>query len=438
MTASDPKIVPIKELRFKPANSNDRARAGLVHDFQDVPACSFAKDDGISPYMASDATIGEHPHNPALQAVIHENIPDVQKDAGAPALFSRHRLLRTGFALSVFVHAAAAFAVGYATLAMPADDALLEGETIIAVEFYSDTDSDVTTRTRQVEQEGEDEVADEPVEQPKVEIPEPVREIAKPVEQPKPVEEPEVKEPAPVVKAPDEVLSTQQPSAWQVEAAARQILDETKIEPLPELPSQLLPQPVEEKKPEPKPEPVEQKVVEKPEPKPVEEKPEPRKEEPKKPEPKKAEPEKKPEPKKEKPRRKKTAARDGNAESDSNKGSSQSTRKNGQSQDASQGNSKRSVKGNASMSNYKGLVQRKLERARKRVSAPGKGRVVVSFVITANGGVTNLRVRTSSGKAAVDARALDVVRKATPFPAIPADAGKKTYPVSVPMTFKGN
>jgi len=414
-------------------------------------------------------------------------VPDVHKDAGTPALFAGHKILRSGFGLSVFLHALLALGVGYATLKLPDDSALLEGETVIAVEFYSDTDSEVTTRTEQVDQEGEEEAVEQPVEkpkeEPKLEVTKPVEEPVKPVEQPKPVEQaklPEpvekpvetppvkIEEPAPVTDTP-EVLATNQTSSWQTEAAAKQILDETKIEPLPELPPQLLATPIEEKKVEPekklaqplphpvsKPRVVEkvaevkpvEKPIEKPVEKPVEKKPEAKKEEPKpvekKPEPKKEEPkkveQKKPEPKADKkPVKKKTVAREGNADVDSNKGSSQADKnKKGVSQDASQGNSKNKLKGNASSSNYKGLVQRKLERAKKRVRVAGKGKVLVSFTITANGSVVNLRVRKSSGKPAIDNGALDVVRKASPFPAIPDETGMKSYPVSVPMTFKGN
>lgn len=483
MAVPDPKIVSLNELRFRPANSNDRERAGMVHDFEDVPACAFGKDDGISPYMAADSTIDDFPQNPATHEVIHEDVPDVLKDGGEPALAFGHRILRSGFALSVFLHAALAVGLGYATLKLPDDSALLEGETVIAVEFYSDTDSEVTTRTEQVDQEGEEEAVDEPVEkpkeEPKLEVAKPVEEPVKPVEQVKPAEQAKLPEPvekpveAPPAKVEEpvigadvpEVLSTIAPSTWDVEAAAKQILDETEIQPLPEMPPQLLVTPVEEKKVEPektlaqplahpvsKPRLVEKvaevKPVEKPIEKPVEKKPEAKKEEPKpvekKPEPKKEEPKKveqtKPEPKSEKkPIKKKTVAREGNADVDSNKGSSQADKnKKGESQDASQGNSKSKVKGNASTSNYKGLVQRKLERAKKRVRVAGKGKVLVSFTITANGSVVNLRVRTSSGKPAIDAGALDVVRKASPFPAIPPETGLKSYPVSVPMTFKGN
>jgi protein TonB len=81
-------------------------------------------------------------------------------------------------------------------------------------------------------------------------------------------------------------------------------------------------------------------------------------------------------------------------------------------------------------------VQRKLERAKTRVRVAGKGNVTVGFTITANGSVINLKVRKSSGKPAVDKGALDVVRKASPFPAIPPDSGKKSYQIVVPLTFR--
>ncbi|MBX9454934.1 MAG: TonB family protein [Rhizobium sp.] len=461
MATPGPRIVSINELRFRPANSNDRARAGMQHAFNDVPPCSFAGDDGISPYMGARSGIDGYPDNPAHHEVLHDDVPNVAHDLGKPALTLGSKLLRGGFGLSVFLHAVAAFAIGFVTLEMPDDDALLEGETVIAVEFFSETDSDVTTRVRQVEQEGEDEAIETPVDDPKVEPRQEITEPVKPVEEPGAVEQAKV--PEPVVKPVEqpvagvdqpEILSTNQPSDFQIEAAARQIIEAAKIEPLPDTPPPMLVVPVEQVKVEPatrlaqplphpisKPrviqkaveaKPAEKPVLKKAEPKPVE-KPEPKRE----PTTKKDEA-KKPEPKPQTTVRKKTAARDGNAEADSNKGSSKADKKSGNSQDASQGNSKRKVKGNASTSNYKGLVQRKLERAKKRVRVAARGTVVVSFTIAANGSVVNLRVRKSSGKPAIDKGALDIVRRASPFPAIPPDTGLKSYPVSVPMTFKGN
>jgi protein TonB len=454
MASPGPQIVSINELRFRPANSNDRARAGLEHAFKDVPPCSFAKDDGISPYMGADAGIGGYPDNPAGHEPTHDDVPDVAQEGGAPTLSLGQKLLRSGFGLSVFLHAVAAIGIGYATIKLPNDDALLEGETVIAVEFFSETDSEVTTRVKQEERDGKEEAVGTPKEEPKKEVVEPV----KPVEEPKPVEQAKLAEPVekpvekpiekpieqPVATDQPEVLSTTEPSSFQIEAAAQQILRETEIKPLPGNPPPILITPVEEKTPEPekklaqplkhpvsKPR-VVQKVAEvKPVDKPVE-KPAVQQEQPK------------PVVKKEKPKqvekkeRKKTKAREGNAETDSNKGSSKADKKAGDSQDASQGNSKKKIKGNASTSNYKGLVQRKLERAKKRVRVAAKGTVIVSFTISANGNVVNLRVRKSSGKPAIDQGALDIVRRASPFPALPPETGLKSYPVSVPMTFKGN
>ena len=462
MASPDPRIVPISELRFRPANSNERARAGMEHAFKDVPQCSFAKDDGISPYMGADAGIDDFPDNPATHEPIHDDVPVVAQDGVAPALSFGQKLLRSGFGLSVFLHGIAAIGIGYASITLPADDALLEGETVIAIEFFSETDSEVTTRVKQEEQDGKEEAVETPIEQPKEEPRQEVVEQEKPVEKPKPIEQAKLPEPVekPVITDQPEVLSTTEPSSFAIEAAARQIAEETRIEPLPDSPPPMLISPVEEKKSEPekklaqplrhpvsrprivqkaaevKPveKPVEKPVVKKEEPKPVEKKPEPKKEQPKK-----KDEAKKSEPKPEKKERKKTKARDGNAETDSNKGSSKADKKKkGNSQDASQGNSKRKVKGNASTSNYKGLVQRKLERAKKRVRVSAKGTVIVSFTISANGSVTNLRVRKSSGKPAIDKGALDIVRRASPFPDIPDETGLKSYPVSVPMTFKGN
>jgi periplasmic protein TonB len=474
MASPDSRIVPISELRFRPANSNDRARAGMEHAFNDVPQCSFAKDDGISPYIGADAGIDGFPDNPATHEPIHDDVPIVAQDGAAPALSLGHKLLRSGFGLSVFLHGLFAIGIGYATIKLPNDDTLLEGETVIAIEFFSETDSEVTTRVKQEEQDGKEEAEETPVEQPKEEPKaaqprtEPKKEVVepvKPVEEPKPVEQAKLPEPVekpvedpierPVATDQPEVLSTTEPSSFQIDAAAQQILQETEIEPLPDSPPPMLIMPVEERKPEPEKKlaqplrhpvstpRVAQKVAEM---KPAVQKEEAKSAEKKKPEPKKEQPKKKeeakkpePKPEKKEKKKKKTEARDGNAETASNKGSSKAdkTRK-GDSQDASQGNSRKKVKGNASTSNYKGLVQRKLERAKKRVRVAAKGTVIVSFTISANGSVVNLRVRKSSGKPAIDKGALDIVRRASPFPAIPPETGLKSYLVSVPMTFKGN
>lgn len=443
MALPDPRIVSVDALRFRPANSNDRARAGLDHAFEDVPHCCFAKDDGISPYIGADAGIGTFPDAPSEQPGLLADVPDVVQESVAPALPVGGKILRSGFGLSIFLHGVLALGVSYATIRIPDDSALLEGETVIAIEFFSDMDSDATTRARQAEQDGADELIEQPRELPTRDVADPVKPIEgaqRPEHVEKPIETPEkVVSPVPGADVP-RILSTTRPSETEIEAAARSILDDVKIEPLPSDLPQMLVQPVEARKAEPvdalaqpllhpvsKPRARQKAAEAKPVEKAVARKEEPRKDDLKKPRPK---PEKK-------SVRKKTVARQGNSDVDSNKGSSTAERKNGESQDASAGKSTKKVKGNASASTYKGLVQRKLERAKKRVRVAGRGKVLVSFTITANGSVVNLRVRTSSGKPAVDSGALDVVRRASPFPAIPPESGLKSYPVSVPMTFKG-
>ena len=457
MALPDPRIVSLNELRFKPANSNERARAGLDHAFKEVPACSFAKDDGISPYMGSDAGIGSFPDTPHGQPALHDDVPQVAHEIAQPVGSIVHKLARNGFALSVFLHVVAVLAIGYyATVSLP-DDTLLAGETVISLEVFSESevDSQIAGEEEQVDAPEEKPVEQEiekPVEEPKAE--------EKPVEQPpaeqakipEPVEEP-VKPEEPVVTTEEpEVLATDKPSSFAVEQAARTILETTEIAPLPQtLPDELVTPPVEEK-PEPKlakplPHPISKpRVVEKVaeakpvemkvEPKPVERKPEPKKEELKTPEKKVTE--KAPEKKKPVEKSRKVKGNKGDNESESVRGTTNPKNTGKHNQDASQGGRKNRQIGNAAVNSYKGLVQRKLERAKRRVRVGAKGNVTVAFTITANGSITNLRIKKSSGKPAVDKGALDVVRKASPFPAIPSEARRSSWPMSVPMTFKGN
>ena len=449
MAEPGPRLVSINELRFRPANSNARARAGMEHAFNDVPACSFAGDDGISPYLGADSGIRDFPDHPKAQSALHDDVPDVAHESGTPVVSLGAKLLRSGFAFSIWLHVIVFCGVGYyASVKLP-DDALLEGETVLAVEFFSETDSEITLKQQQDKQDGEVEAVEEAREEPKVE---PKEEDVRPVEQEKPVEQATLPEPVEkpvetsekieqpaIVSEQPEILSTTEPSSFQIEQAARQIIDETKIEPLPDAPPPMLVTPLQEEKPEPEKKlaqplahPVSKpRVVEKvAEVRPVEKKPEPKVVEPKTQEVEKPAPEAK------KEVRKKKLARDGNADQDNTKGSSTAQNKDGASRDASQGNSKNRGKGNSSGTNYKGIVQRKLERAKKRGSAPGKGIVTVGFTINGDGSVSGLRIKKSSGKPALDKAALDVVRKASPFPAIPAEEGRSSWPMSVPMVFK--
>ncbi len=100
---------------------------------------------------------------------------------------------------------------------------------------------------------------------------------------------------------------------------------------------------------------------------------------------------------------------------------------------------KRSGAGNAAISNYPGKVASKLRRT-LRYPAEAKrqklrGEVQVGFVVSAAGGVGSIRVVSSSGSPVLDKAALETVRRAAPFPAIPANAGRSNWPFTVPLNF---
>ena len=97
---------------------------------------------------------------------------------------------------------------------------------------------------------------------------------------------------------------------------------------------------------------------------------------------------------------------------------------------------KSSAQGNAAVSNYPGTVTSKLRRALRRQGRL-RGEVQVQFVVASNGSVTGVGIGRSSGNAAVDKAGMDTVRRAAPFPPIPADAGRSTWAFNIPLAFGG-
>lgn len=85
--------------------------------------------------------------------------------------------------------------------------------------------------------------------------------------------------------------------------------------------------------------------------------------------------------------------------------------------------------GNASASNYPGLVLRKIKRQR-RPKASRKARTTVSFKISASGGLSSARVARSSGDAKFDGAALNIIRRAAPFPKPPSGA-KRSFSITI-------
>ena len=95
--------------------------------------------------------------------------------------------------------------------------------------------------------------------------------------------------------------------------------------------------------------------------------------------------------------------------------------------------------GNAAVSNYPGLVAGKLRRSLRYPSQAKRqrlrGEVHVSFVVSKQGSAGSVRIARSSGNAILDSAALETVRRAAPFPAIPDAAGKSSWPFTVPLAF---
>lgn len=99
----------------------------------------------------------------------------------------------------------------------------------------------------------------------------------------------------------------------------------------------------------------------------------------------------------------------------------------------------RSEPGNAATSNYPGKVAAKLRRAlkypRSAVSS-SSGEAQVAFTVLSDGSATGIRIVSSSGSPILDQAAMEAVRRASPFPPIPTEAGRRQWPFAVPVLFK--
>lgn len=90
-------------------------------------------------------------------------------------------------------------------------------------------------------------------------------------------------------------------------------------------------------------------------------------------------------------------------------------------QQAAQPAQQRREAGGREAARYGDLVMRQIARS-PRARAPERGVVTVGFEIGADGGVLRVAVVASSGAAALDAVAIDHIRRAAPFPPPPAGA----------------
>lgn len=90
---------------------------------------------------------------------------------------------------------------------------------------------------------------------------------------------------------------------------------------------------------------------------------------------------------------------------------------------------KKQANGNAAAGNYPSKVMRKIARVRKpRVGQ--KGAAVVTFTVASDGRLGSVSLARSSGSGQVDKAALNVVRKAAPFPPPPSGA-RRSFSIKI-------
>ena len=85
--------------------------------------------------------------------------------------------------------------------------------------------------------------------------------------------------------------------------------------------------------------------------------------------------------------------------------------------------------GNAAASNYPGEVMRRLSRV-PRPSVRAAGSAVVSFSVAGSGGLGSVGIARSSGSGALDRAAVQLVRRAAPFPAPPPGA-QRSFSITI-------
>jgi protein TonB len=84
---------------------------------------------------------------------------------------------------------------------------------------------------------------------------------------------------------------------------------------------------------------------------------------------------------------------------------------------------------------YLARVMAQLHRA-KPAGSGQQGRAVVRFAIQRSGAAGGVSLAASSGNAAIDQAALSMVRRAAPFPPLPAEYGPATMALTVPIAFR--
>jgi periplasmic protein TonB len=94
--------------------------------------------------------------------------------------------------------------------------------------------------------------------------------------------------------------------------------------------------------------------------------------------------------------------------------------------------------GRSSLSNYLGEVLARIRQqaAREAGRVTIDGTSYVTFAVNAGGVVSSMHISKGSGYSALDKMALDIVKRAAPFPAIPPELNKQELLFDVPINFK--
>jgi periplasmic protein TonB len=92
----------------------------------------------------------------------------------------------------------------------------------------------------------------------------------------------------------------------------------------------------------------------------------------------------------------------------------------------------------ASIASWRSQVYAHLVRYKPgTTSADGSGTVSLSFTINRSGSIVSSRLSGSTGSSTLDQKALEMVRRANPFPAPPSEVGGGSFIFSVPVHFSG-
>ena len=389
-----------------------RADGGMNDNYPSVlPGHELAGLEGVPRPPAGEAVvhysrftqISSYPDHPSEAAPIEvaEHLPmDALPERARETVAGRRTSLLFSGVGSCLFHAAIVIALLFTFVATP-EEAQEEAGDTVSVIMIGNSDADQMATGEENPQTEPEQVTAEAVQpQPTEVTPEPAQPPQPDVVQPQTVETQQLQTVEPVEQTQPTAVAPEQPQILATQVPAETTVIQS-AEPVQPVDSQV----AEAQPTEPPPEVV--TPVEKP--KPVE-----RPKEVKKPVAKVA--------------KAKSGSR-GESEQDSKRGSADGTEA-AQSDQNSQLNARKAGSGDAAIANYTGKVQARIKRYVQRVpSKYEKGlTLVVRLTIGSNGELRSLSVARSSGDSGLDQAVIEQVRKAAPFPSLPSEWGKPTWP----------